>query len=373
MAKAITSIGTYSNTEAVIRQRLSRLVNDCILLTASAGDKTTYTVNTTDPTKFYDKGDDFFNNLHYEVYCYEGTNKGTKHRAYDWVNDTHVLTVSPAAAENYTTSSKLELHELFGVTEYRDAINQGISFFARRYFVDLKDETTISLTKTARNDNADSYICTYEYALPTDCLWLYKVTTEGSVAGVKLEGTVAGDFTLGEVVEGSSSGATGLLSYGVEDGTYIRVREVDGTFVVGESVTGEDSGETFTITAVDYEPAGNGKFPEENVVDPRDWRVLKPYESTISPKLKLDENHYNVVADLRLRLEYQGIQDDVDSDTDTIMLPPDELVPIAATFLPFSKIESNNLTATFNNCLRIRDEVRARPPMHPPANARKCW
>jgi hypothetical protein len=373
MAKAITSIGTYSNTEAVIRQRLSRLVNDCILLTASAGDKTTYTVATTDPTRFYDKGDDFFNNLHHEVYCYEGTNKGTKHRAYDWVNETHILTVSPAAAADYTTSSKLELHELFGVTEYRDAINQAIAFYARRYFVDLKDETTISLTKTERNDVSGSYIPTYEYALPTDCLWLYRVTTEDSVAGVKLTGTVSGAFTLGETVTGQTSGATGLLSYGPADG-YIRVREVDGTFVTGETATGGTSEKTCSsITAVDYETAGNGKFPEENVIDPRDWRVLKPYESTISPKLKLNENHYDVVADLRVRLEYYGIQDDVDSDTDTIMLPPDELVPIAATFLPFSKIESKNLTATFNNCLQIRDEVKKRPPMHPPANARKCW
>jgi len=372
MAKAITSIGTYSNTEAVIRQRLSRLVNDCILLTASDGEKDTYTVATTDPAKFYDKGDDFFNNLHYEAYCYEGTNNGTKHRTSDWVNETHVLSLSPEAAAVYTTSSKLELHELFGVTEYRDAINQGIAFFARRYYLDLKDETTISLTKTERNDVSDSYIPTYEYALPTDCLWLNRVTTEDSVAGVKLTGTVTGDFTLGETVEGGSSGATGILSYGPE-GEYIRVREVSGTFVTSETAEGEDSGGTFTITAVDYETAGNGKFPEKNVIDPRDWRILKPYESAISPKIKFDENHYNVVADLRIRLEYQGIQDDVTADADTIMLPPDELIPVAATFLPFSKIESKNLTATFNNCLRIKDEVKARPPMHPYANARKCW
>ena len=372
MAKAITSIGTYSNTEAVIRQRLSRMVNDCILLTASAGDKTTYTVATTDPTKFYDKSDDFFNNLHYEVYCYEGTNIGTKHRAYDWDLDTHILTVSPAAAANYVTTSKLELHELFGVTEYRDAINQGIAFFARRYYLDLDDSTTITLTRTERNDVSDSYINTYEYALPTDCLWLNRVTTEDSVAGVKLTGTVSGAFTLGETVTGGTSKATGLLSYGPADG-YIRVREVDGTFVVDETATGGTSKETCVITAVDYEPAGNGKFPEKNVIDPRDWRILKAYESAISPKIKLDENQYKVVADLRLKLEYQGIQDDVTADANTIMLPPDELIPVAATFLPFSKIESNNLTATFNNCLKIRDEVRARPPMHPYPNARKCW
>jgi len=72
-------------------------------------------------------------------------------------------------------------------------------------------------------------------------------------------------------------------------------------------------------------------------------------------------------------LEYQGIQDNVTADTDTIMIDPSEFVEVAATFLPYSKIESNNLTAKFNQCKQTRDRVEARPPMHPYANARKCW
>ena len=77
------------------------------------------------------------------------------------------------------------------------------------------------------------------------------------------------------------------------------------------------------------------------------------------------------MEDLRLRLEGQGIQDVVDDDTDTIFLPPHEFIEIAATFLPFSKIESNNLTAKFNQCLRTRDRITARPSRYPEANAKR--
>ena len=369
MAKAITSIGAYSTTEAVMRQRLSRMFDDCILATASAGTTTTYTVATTDPPQFYAKADDEFNLKWYEVYTYEGINIGVTRLASDWVQSTHVLTVTPAAASAYTTASKIELHRVFYVVELRDAINQAINFYARKYLLDLKDETTISLARTARNDNADSYIPTYEYALPTDCLYLWRVTTEDGVSGTKLTGTVSGAFTLGELVTGGTSGATGLLSYGPAGGTYIRVREVDGTFVVGETAIGAGAETCSAITAVDYETSGDGKFPPENVLDPRDWGILKPY----APELRLLEGHYTVTEDLRLRLEYQGIQDVITADTDTIMLPPDEFVEVAATFLPFSKIEGDNLTAKFTQCLRTRDRVMARPPMHPYPNARKCW
>jgi hypothetical protein len=68
-------------------------------------------------------------------------------------------------------------------------------------------------------------------------------------------------------------------------------------------------------------------------------------------------------------LEYQGSQAAVTADTDIIFLPPHEFIEVAATFLPFSKIESNNLTATFNKCLETRTRVEARPPTHPYANS----
>ena len=370
MAKAITSIGQYSTTEAVIRQRLSRMFGDCVLGVPSAGETTTITFASTDPPQFYNKADDEFNEMEYEVYTYAGINIGVTRLASDWDNSTHKITVTPAAASAYTTASRIELHGIFYVVELRDAINQAIDLYATKYLLDLSDETTISLTRTARNDASTSYIYTYEYALPTDCLWLHRVTTEDSVAGTKLTGTVSGAFTLGETVTGGTSGATGLLSYGPAASTYIRVREESGTFAVGETATGAGAETCSSITAVDRtEVSGDGKFPPENLLDPRDWRILKPY----APKLQLLEGQYTVTENLRLRLEYQGIQDNVTADTDTIMLPTDEFVEVAATFLPFSKIDSQNLAAKFDQCMKTRARVEARPPMQPYPNARKCW
>ena len=353
----------YSNYEYTIRQRLSRMMGDCVLCTVSAGSTTTATVATTNPPQSYAKADDFFNKLWFEVYCYSGTNNGVTRVASDW--DTYVLTVAPATTSEYDTTSLLELHNIFYVIELRDAINHAIDLYAKKYLVDLDDSTTITLTRTERNDVSDSYIPTYEYALPTDALYIHRVTTEGSVSGVKLTGEVSDAFTVGETVTGDSSGATGLVSYGPADG-YIRVREVDGTFTVGETAEGGDSESTCVITAVDYETAGDSKFPIENIVDPRDYTILKSYP----PKIKFDERHYSVVEDLRIKLEYQGSQAGITADTDTIFLPPHELVEVAATFLPFSKIESNNLTATFNKCLETRARVEARPPTHPYANSK---
>ena len=358
----------YSTAEKVIRQRLSRMLNDCILATASAGTTTTATIATTDPPQFYDRGDDFFNLEKYEVYAYFGTYIGVSRLASDWVNSTQVLTVTPAAGSAYDTTSLLELHNTFYVVELRDAINQAIELYAKKYLIDLKDETSISLVETARNDNSDSYVYTYEYTLPTDALYIWRVTTEGTEAGKKLTGTVSGAFTLGETITGGTSGATGKLSYGPAASTYILVRDIDGTFEVGETATGGTSAETCsTITAVDEETVGDGKFEMGDVVDPRDYTILRSY----SPKIKFHEDHYNVVADLRIRLEYQGSQAAVSADTDNIFLPPNDFVEVAATFLPYSKIESQNLAATFDKCMATRARVEARPPVAPYSNSRR--
>ncbi len=353
----------YSEYEKTIRQSLSRMFDDCVLCTASAGSASTATIATTNPPQFYGQADDYFNEYQYEVYCYSGTNIGTTRLANDFAS--YVITVIPDADSDYNTSSLLELHWLFYVVELRDAINQAISLYAKKYLIDLSDSTTITLTRTERNDVSDSYINTYEYALPTDALYIWRVTTEDSVSGYKLTGTVAAAFTLGEGVTLSPSGATGLLSYG-SIGDYILIREVDGTPAVGDTATGDDSGKTCVVTAVDNETVGDGKFPSGNVVDPRDYTILKAYE----PKIKFDERQYNVVEDLRIKLEYQGSQAAVDSDTDNIFLPSHELIEVAATFLPFSKIESQNLTAKFNQCLETRARLMARPPVQPYANSK---
>jgi hypothetical protein len=339
------------------------MLGDCVLCTVSAGSTTTATVATTDPPQFYAKAADYFNKGEYEVYCFAGSNIGVSRLASDWAS--YVLTVTPATAA-YDATSCLELHRIFTVSELRDAINQAIELFARKYFIDLSDSTTITLAESTSNDENTLY--TYEYSLPTDCLYLYRVTTEDSVSGKKLTGTVSGDFTLGETITGGTSLATGILSYGPSGGTYILVREIDGTFVVGETATGTTSGKTCSaITVVEDETVGDGTFPIENIVDPRDYTILKVYP----PKIKFDENHYSIVADLRIKLEYQGGQGSISADTDIIFLPPHDLVEVATTFLPFSKVESNNLTAVFNKCLQTRTRIEARPPIAPYANAKR--
>lgn len=351
----------YSEYEYVIRQRLARMVGDCVLCTVSAGAASTATIATTNPPQFYGKAADYFNKQQYEVYCYSGTNIGETRLSSDFAS--YVITVTPDAPSAYDTTSLLELHRIFYVVELRDAINQGISLYAKKYLIDLSDSTTITLTRTERNDVSGSYIPTYEYALPTDALFINRVTTEQAVTGTKLTGTISDTFTLGEQV--TDGIATGLVSY--SGSTYIRVREVDGTFAVGGTATGQTSGETCsTITSVDDEIAGDGTFPIANIVPDRDYTILKAY----APKIKFNKEHYSVVEDLRIKLEYQGSQAGIDSDTDNIFLPPHEFTEVAATFLPFSKIESNNLTAKFNQCMRTRDRVLARPPSYPYANSK---
>ena len=354
----------FSNSLAIIRQRIARLVDDCILATVASGSTTMAVLVTTDPPLFLEQDDDYFNLQKYEVYCYEGTNIGQAVLASDWDKATHTLTIKPTQASAYDISSKLELHRLFAASEYLNAINLAISLYARKYLLDLKDETTITLIQSLTNDGNEIY--TYEYSLPLNILYLRRVTTEGYKTGKKLTGTISGAFTLGEKVTGGTSGATGILSY--SGGTYILVREVSGTFVTGETATGGTSNETCnSITAIANEEVGDGKFETGNIVDPRNYTIIKSYP----PKIKFHEAHYIVVGDLRVRLEGQGSQASVSSDTDDIFLPPDEFCECAITYLPYSKVESNNLLNTFQQCMRTRARVTASSQMYPYANSRR--
>jgi len=118
----------YSEDEYVIRQSLSRMFDDNVTCTVSAGDASTATIATTNPPQFYAKADDYFNENWYEVYCYSGTNIGVTRVASDF--SSYVISVSPDAGSSYGTSSLLELHNIFYVVELRDAINQAISLYA---------------------------------------------------------------------------------------------------------------------------------------------------------------------------------------------------------------------------------------------------
>ena len=140
------------------------MVDDLVLATVTSGSTSTAVLATTDPPLFLEQDNDYFNLQKYEVYCYEGTNIGQAVLASDWVKATHTLTIKPTQASAYGTSSKLELHRIFAASEYLNAINLAISLYARKYLLDLKDETTITLIQSLTNDGDDIY--TYEYSLP---------------------------------------------------------------------------------------------------------------------------------------------------------------------------------------------------------------
>lgn len=349
----------FSNTTAVIRQYLSSAVGDLIMGTPDSGTSTTIVDTELGDPRW---GDDYFNEHGYRAYIYSGTNIEEERFVTDWVQSTHTLTLAPAFTAAIDTTSLYELHRIFTANEYLRAINLAIESLAKKYLVDIKDETTIRLTST--EDNKGNTVYTYEYALPTSMLYLNRIITERKVSGYKLTGTVSNTaFTDGETITGGTSGATGELTY--DASTYIRVRKVSGTFVTGETATGGTSGETCSsITAVESETAGADKWDDSDEIDHRYWSIIKAYP----PKLKLHEDYYSVDEDLYLRLEGQGTQPLVDDDTDIIYLPPDWLVQKAITFLPHSKIESSKLDNTYKNALILSaKEPRSWP--HPKARS----
>jgi len=295
-------------------------------------------------------GADYFNEALYRLYIYAGTNIGLERFVTDWVASStatsYQLTLAPGYSAAPTTSSKYELHRIFWASEYLKAINLAIEAAAGKYLIDIKDETTIRLTSTT--DNLDNTVYTWEYALPLSMLYLYRVITEEALEGVKLTGTVSysagGDFTAGETITGSVSGATGEFTY--DGSTYIRLRKVSGTFTTGEDADGATAS-CESLTAVDSETAGGGRFLDKDIIDPRYYSIIRAY----APKLKLNKDYYDIDEDLYLRLEGQGTQPIVDDDADIIYLPPDWLVNKAITFLPKNKIESNKLDDVYRKAV----------------------
>lgn len=337
-----SKLALHSNTLQVLRHYLSSAVGD--LLYGQCG--TTGATTSKIYASFLHQANDYYNQHHYEVYVYAGTNIGVTKRVTDWVLADLLLTVHSVYAVACDATSYIELHHIFTQDELRKAINLAIDSAADSYLVPLVDATTIKLTSTT--DNLDNIIYTYEYDLPTTMTHLTRVTKERGVSGVKLTGTVSGTFTAGETITGGTSEATGELSYGVDGGTYIRVRKVDGTFVVEETATGGTSEETCSsITAVEYETAGQGVFYDEDEIDPRSWDIVKAYPSG-TPSLKLNQSYFSSFdEDLYLRLEGQRRQPILTADTGICYLPPNWVVQKAITLLPQNKIQANDLAKTY--------------------------
>lgn len=352
----------YSNTLAVIRRHVASYVGDNDFVGTFASGSTTTGVHT-----MLTKGDDYFNEHGFYCYIYGGTNIGAERKCSDWTLTTpaNTLTFDPAFASAIDNTSQYELHYKFRSDDYLQAINLALESLADKYYISIKDQTTIRLTSVTDNLGNTKY--TWEYALPTNMMYLEKVITERKVSGVKLTGTVSGAFTSGETITGGTSGATGELSYGPAGGTYIRVRKVSGTFSVGETATGTTSSKTCSaITAVDSETAGDGVWDLSDTIDPRYYDIMQDY----APKLKLHEDRYSVDEDLYLRLEGQGTQDRVTADTDVIYLPPEWITMKAVSLLPMSKVIDHHLEGVVNYA---RGMAQKEPRSYPHPWSRKCY
>lgn len=127
--------------------------------------------------KLYDlsrkEEDDYFNNLpHAEIYIRTTLTgeapQGEMRLINDFVNATgriespHNYTVAPAEGATYS------IHSEFPRNEVVEAINMAIDMVAEEALVWLVDETTIDALVAAQ----------YEYNLPTNMMWLFKVTME---------------------------------------------------------------------------------------------------------------------------------------------------------------------------------------------------
>ena len=155
----------FSNVLSVVRQYLSAAVGDLIMGTAGSGTSTTLV------STMLRQADDYYNDHKYRCYIYEGTNIGEEREVSDWVLSTHTLTLDPAFSSAIDNTSKYELHHIFTEAELRKAINLAIESLAGKYLVDLRDETTVLVADT------------YEYALPTSFLYLYRIITEKTADG----------------------------------------------------------------------------------------------------------------------------------------------------------------------------------------------
>ena len=152
----------YSNTLQVIRHYLAGAVGDNI----SGQCGTTGATTTKIYAPFLWKPNDYYNDHFYEVYVYAGTNIGVTKRVIDWDLATYLLTVHSAYAAACDATSYIELHHIFTEEEYRKAINLAIESLAKKYLIDIKDETIVLAADT------------YEYSLPLNFLYIHRIITE---------------------------------------------------------------------------------------------------------------------------------------------------------------------------------------------------
>ena len=111
--------------------------------------------------------------------------------------------------------------------------------------------------------------------------------------------------------------------------------------------------------------AGSNEFPAWATIDPRNWALISPR------KLKLHEDYYTITAGNDLRIEGQGRQASLATDTDVCYLPPDLVIAEAILRLPQSKIESNKLGGVYAQAHLNADYYRRTERKYPDPRARR--
>lgn len=157
----------YNYTRRQLRHLTARLCNDLITGTVTSPASGTFIC----AESGWEKPDDYFNDW-IEVFDYSGTNVGTSGNPTDWTKTTpsHTLTFAPAAT--LTAGDLVEMHQRFSVNEYNDFINLAIDMVAKEALIN-KIDTSIDLATD-----------TYQYALSTQFLYVYRIELESATAGV---------------------------------------------------------------------------------------------------------------------------------------------------------------------------------------------
>jgi len=87
--------------------------------------------------------------------------------------------------------------------------------------------------------------------------WMTKFSyMKMGIGGQQLTGTIVGDFPLGTLVEGQTSGAKGRISSVASDRTYVTVTQTTGTFVVEEVQDANNSAYKITVATVTDQSIG---------------------------------------------------------------------------------------------------------------------
>ena len=90
-------------------------------------------------------------------------------------------------------------------------------------------------------------------------VYLRHVVTNSEIT---LTGSVAGNFTEGEIITGATSGAKAAIKTGVATKiTYNALKDSNKVFAVGETITGADSGTTAVTAAITKGDIENGYLP----------------------------------------------------------------------------------------------------------------